>query len=72
MLDLSVINQAVQRLIAAAHDPVKVILLGSYARGDAGEDAVFCERLRMILEPMTKSDAVAASKSGASSLPLRP
>lgn len=39
MLDPSVIHQAPQRLIAVAHCPVKVILFGSYARGDAGEDS---------------------------------
>lgn len=39
MLDPSVINQAAQRLIAVARGPVKVILFGSYARGDAGEDS---------------------------------
>jgi len=39
MLDQSVINQAAQRLIAVAQGPVKVILFGSYARGDASEDS---------------------------------
>ena len=39
MLDPSVITQAAQRVIAVARDPVKVILFGSYARGDASEDS---------------------------------
>ena len=39
MLDPSVITQAAQRVIALARDPVKVILFGSYARGDASEDS---------------------------------
>ena len=39
MLDPSVIQQAAQRLIAAARHPLKVILFGSYARGDVGEDS---------------------------------
>jgi predicted nucleotidyltransferase len=39
MLDELVINQAAQRLIARARGPSKVILFGSYARGDADEDS---------------------------------
>lgn len=37
MLDEKTIQTAVQRIVAAAHSPVKVILFGSYARGDADE-----------------------------------
>lgn len=39
MLDTSSIQQATQRLVAQAKHPVKVILFGSYARGDATEDS---------------------------------
>lgn len=39
MLNQSAIQQAAQRLTAAAHSPLKVILFGSYARGDAREDS---------------------------------
>ncbi|MEW6039632.1 MAG: nucleotidyltransferase domain-containing protein [Pseudomonadota bacterium] len=39
MLNQSVIQQAAQRLTAAAHSPLRVILFGSYARGDAREDS---------------------------------
>jgi len=39
MLDPSVIQEAARRLVAEAHHPLKVILFGSYARGDAGEDS---------------------------------
>ena len=39
MLDQAAIQQAAQRLVAAAQCPLKVILLGSYARGEAGEDS---------------------------------
>lgn len=37
MLTENTIKQAVQRIAAAAHAPLKVILFGSYARGDADE-----------------------------------
>ena len=37
MLSAQVIQSAVDRLIGAAHSPLKVILFGSYARGDAKE-----------------------------------
>lgn len=37
MLTEVAIRQAVQRIAAAAHSPIKVILFGSYARGDADE-----------------------------------
>lgn len=39
MLTESMIHQAVERVVAAAAAPLKVIVLGSYARGDAGEDS---------------------------------
>jgi predicted nucleotidyltransferase len=39
MLDQSAIQQAAERLVAQARSPLKVILFGSYARGDAGEDS---------------------------------
>ncbi|AUB83904.1 nucleotidyltransferase domain-containing protein [Candidatus Thiodictyon syntrophicum] len=35
MLDAQIIQSAVDRLIGVAHSPLKVILFGSYARGDA-------------------------------------
>lgn len=38
MVSEQTINKAVERIVALA-DPVKVILFGSYARGDANEDA---------------------------------
>lgn len=37
MLSPQAIQSAVDRLIGAAHSPLKVILFGSYARGDAKE-----------------------------------
>jgi len=39
MLSQTVIQEAAERLIAAAHHPLKLILFGSYARGDAREDS---------------------------------
>jgi predicted nucleotidyltransferase len=38
MISQQTIDDAVQRLIAAAH-PAKVILFGSYARGEASDDS---------------------------------
>lgn len=38
MISKQTINQAVQLLVAAAH-PVKIILFGSHARGEANEDS---------------------------------
>jgi predicted nucleotidyltransferase len=37
MLTQAAINEAVQRMAAAAHEPLKVIVFGSYGRGDANE-----------------------------------
>jgi predicted nucleotidyltransferase len=37
MLDIKIIQEAVERAVAAAHAPSRVILFGSYARGDADE-----------------------------------
>ena len=39
MLNREVIEAAVQRLVGAAHSPLKVILFGSYAKGSAREDS---------------------------------
>lgn len=39
MINESTIQQATKRLIAEARNPLKVILFGSYARGDATEDS---------------------------------
>lgn len=39
MLNQDVIEAAVQRLVQAAHSPLKVILFGSYAKGNAKEDS---------------------------------
>ena len=39
MLTASMINDAVGRVVAVAAAPTKVILFGSYARGDADEDS---------------------------------
>ena len=39
MLTLETIETITQRLVEAAHAPSKVVLFGSYARGDANEDS---------------------------------
>ncbi len=39
MIDQHTIDLAVQRLVQTAHSPLKVILIGSYASGNAGEDS---------------------------------
>ena len=39
MLDEVIIRSAVDRAVAAAHAPSKVIVFGSYGRGDADEDS---------------------------------
>lgn len=37
MLDIKTIQEAVERAVAVAREPSRVILFGSYARGDADE-----------------------------------
>ena len=48
MLTEQAIKDAVRRVVAAAHNPLKVILFGSYARGNATEfsdlDLIVVER----------------------------
>lgn len=39
LLSPDMIEDAARRAVAAATDPVRVILFGSYARGDAGKDS---------------------------------
>lgn len=39
MLKIGAIDSAVQRLVRAAHSPLKVILFGSYAKGTADEQS---------------------------------
>lgn len=39
MIDDALIERAAQMLVQAARKPAKVILFGSYARGDAGPDS---------------------------------
>lgn len=39
MLNEQAINEAVRRAVAAAHAPSRVIIFGSYARGDADEES---------------------------------
>jgi len=39
MIDQHTIDLAVQRWVQTAHSPLKVILIGSYASGKAGEDS---------------------------------
>lgn len=39
MLDTQSIHSAVERIAAAASSPARVIVFGSYARGDAHEDS---------------------------------
>jgi predicted nucleotidyltransferase len=78
MIPQQTIDDAVQRLIAAAH-PSKIILFGSYARGDTGEDSDLdflvivptltnkhqeMVRLRRVLRPLRiPVDVLVASKA---------
>jgi len=54
MLSQETIQAAVERLIAVAHSPLKVILFGSYARGDAdaGSDIDLLVVEREISDPV--------------------
>jgi predicted nucleotidyltransferase len=78
MISQQTIDDAVQRLIAAAH-PAKIILFGSYARGEAGDDSDLdflvimptlankhqeMVRLRRVLRPLRiPADVLVASKA---------
>lgn len=78
MISQQTIDDAVQRLIAAAH-PSKIILFGSYARGEASDDSDLdflvivptlankhqeMVRLRRILRPLRiPVDVLVASKA---------
>jgi len=78
MISQQTIDDAVQRLIAAAH-PLKIILFGSYARGEASEDSDLdflvivpklankhqeMVRLRRVLRPLRiPVDVLVASKA---------
>ena len=54
MLTPEAISAAAQRIVAAAHSPIMVILFGSYARGDAdsGSDLDFLVVEREIPDPV--------------------
>lgn len=39
LLSENTIRNAVERIVAAAHEPRRVVLFGSYARAEAGEDS---------------------------------
>lgn len=56
MLTKEAINSAAQRIAAAAHSPLKVILFGSYARGDAdaGSDLDFLVVEQDIPDPVNE------------------
>ncbi len=56
MLTQEAINSAAQRIAAAAHSPLKVILFGSYARGDAdaGSDLDFLVVEQDIPDPVNE------------------
>lgn len=70
MLTEEAIQDAVRRVVAAAHSPVKVIVFGSYARGDATDasdlDLMVIERdVRDAGEEMIRlNDAVAGLDLG--------
>ena len=54
MLQTEKIQQALERVISAASRPSKVILFGSYARGDAGEHS---DLDIMVVEPVVADRA---------------
>jgi len=58
MLSQTTIEAAAQRIAAAAHAPLKVILFGSYARGeaDAGSDLDFLVVEQEIPDPAGEAD----------------
>jgi predicted nucleotidyltransferase len=78
MISQQTIDEAVQRLVQAAH-PTKVILFGSYVRGEAGDDSDLdflvivptltnkhqeMVRLRRVLRPLQiPADVLVASKA---------
>jgi uncharacterized protein len=66
MLTELAIRQATERVVAAANSPVKVILFGSYGRGDANEgsdlDLIVVER--EIVDPVGEYLKVHAAASG--------
>lgn len=49
MLQTEKIRQAIDRIVGAASQPSKIILFGSYARGDAGEHS---DLDIMVVEPV--------------------
>ncbi len=54
MLQTEGIQQAIDRVVAIANQPSKVILFGSYARGDAGE---YSDLDLMVVEPVVADRA---------------
>lgn len=55
MLQKEKIQQALDRVVAIANKPSKVILFGSYARGDAGENS---DLDIMVVEPVVADRAL--------------
>ena len=66
MLTDLVIRQAAEKIVAAANSPLKVILFGSYARGeaDAGSDLDLIVVEREIPDPVTEYLNVHSAVSG--------
>ena len=54
MLQNEIIRQAIDRIVGAASQPSKIILFGSYARGDAGEHS---DLDIMVIEPVVEDRA---------------